>query len=79
MMTVQNTLDIREDPEVMSKTCGAISERAQMILVWVRALGVGNTSHPQILEVVKVRPWVMSSLWRTDFKMLKNISISGVS
>ena len=56
MMTVQNTLDIREDPEVMSKTCGAISERAQMILVWVRALGVGNTSHPQILEVMKVRP-----------------------
>ena len=34
------------DPGVTPGTCGAIGERAQMILVWVRAQGVGNTSHP---------------------------------
>ena len=27
------------DPEVTLGTCGAIGERAQVILVWVRALG----------------------------------------
>ena len=29
----------KEDPRVTPKTCGAIGERAQVILVWVRALG----------------------------------------
>ena len=28
-----------DNPGVMPETCGAIGERAQVILVWVRALG----------------------------------------
>ena len=32
------------DPGVTPGTCGAIGERAQMILVWVRAADVGNVS-----------------------------------
>jgi hypothetical protein len=35
------------DPGVTSGTCGAEGEKAQMILVWVRAPGVGNASDPQ--------------------------------
>ena len=34
------------DPRVTHGACGAISERSQVILVWVRAKGVGNASHP---------------------------------
>ena len=34
------------DPEVTLMTCGAIGERAQVILMGVRAPGVENTSHP---------------------------------
>ena len=37
------------DPGVTPGTCGAGGERAQVILVWVRAPGVGNASHPQRL------------------------------
>jgi hypothetical protein len=37
-------------------TCGTDGEKAQVILVWVRALGVGNASHPRGLGVVRVRP-----------------------
>ena len=32
------------NPGVTSGTCGAVGERAQVILVWVRAPSVGNTS-----------------------------------
>ena len=34
------------DPKVTLETCGAVDERAQVILVWVKAPGVGNTSYP---------------------------------
>jgi hypothetical protein len=34
------------DPGVMPGTCGTIGEKAQVILVWVKAPGVGNASHP---------------------------------
>ena len=34
------------DPGVTLETCGAIGEGAQVILVWMRALGHGNASHP---------------------------------
>ena len=34
------------DPGVTPRTCGAIGERAQVILMWVRVLGVENTTHP---------------------------------
>ena len=44
------------DPGVTPKTCGGIGERAQMILVWVRALDVENASHPQKLGVMRVKP-----------------------
>ena len=44
------------DPGVLPGTFGAIGERAQMILVRVRALGVENTSHSRRVGVMRVRP-----------------------
>jgi hypothetical protein len=44
------------DPGVTPGTCGAGSEKAQMILVWVRPPGVGNASHPRSLGVMRVKP-----------------------
>jgi hypothetical protein len=44
------------DPGVTPGTCGTGGEKAQVILVWVRALGVGNASHPQRLGVMKEWP-----------------------
>jgi hypothetical protein len=67
------------DPGTTPGTCGADGENAQMLLVWVRAPGVGNASHPWGLRVMRVRPWVMRSSWREDSKMLKNTSFGGVS
>ena len=39
------------DPGLTSETCDAICESTQMILLWVRALGVENASHPWRLEI----------------------------
>jgi hypothetical protein len=50
-----------------------------VIIVWVRALDVGNASHPRGLGVMRVRSWAMRSSWREDFIMLKNTSIGGVN
>jgi hypothetical protein len=44
------------DPGVTPGTCGAGGENAQVILVWVRAPGVGNASHPRALGVMRIRP-----------------------
>ena len=66
------------DPGVTPMTCGAVGEKALVILVWVRALGVGNASHPWRLGGTRVRPWAIRSLWHVDFIMLKNTSIGGV-
>ena len=44
------------DPRVKLGTCGVIGERAQVIIVWVRASGVKNASHPRRLGVTRVRP-----------------------
>jgi hypothetical protein len=44
------------DPGVTPGTCGADGEKAQVILVWVKAPGVGNASHPWRLGVMRVRP-----------------------
>jgi hypothetical protein len=44
------------DPRVTPGTCGAGGEKAQVILVWVRAPGVGNASHPRGLGVMRIRP-----------------------
>ena len=46
----------KEDPGVTPGTCGAIGERAQVILLWVRAPGVGNVSHPWRLGCTRLRP-----------------------
>ena len=67
------------DPIVTPETCGAVGERAQVILVWVRASGVGNASHAQRLGIMKVRPQAMRSLWLADSRILKNTLIRGVS
>ena len=34
------------DPRVTPGTSGAVGERAQVVLVWLTTLGVGNASHP---------------------------------
>jgi hypothetical protein len=44
------------DPGVTFGTCGADGENAQVILVWVRVLSVGNASHPRGLGVMRIRP-----------------------
>ena len=63
------------DPKVTPGTCGAIGERAQVILMRVRAPGIGNASHPQRLGITRVWASTMYSLWRANFRMLKNTSI----
>ena len=62
-----------------SGTCGAIGERAQVILVWMRAPGRGNASHPQRLGVTRVKPRALDGSWHPDIRMLKNTSIGVVS
>ena len=54
-------------------------EKAQMILVWVRAPGIGNASHPRGLEGMRVKPWAICSPWHEDSRMLTNTSFGGVS
>jgi hypothetical protein len=44
------------DPGVTPGTYGAGGEKAQVILVRVRTLGVGNASHPRGLGVMRVKP-----------------------
>jgi hypothetical protein len=39
--------------------CGAIGDRAQVILVWMRVLGIENAFHPRRLGVTRVRPWAI--------------------
>ena len=46
----------KRDPGVTPGTCGAVGKRAQVILVWMRAPGVGNASHPRTLGGMRVRP-----------------------
>jgi hypothetical protein len=43
-------------PGMTPMTCDVIGERAQLILVLVRADGVENASHSQKLGITKVRP-----------------------
>ena len=67
------------DPIVTPGTCDAVGERAQVILVWVKAPGIGNATHPRRLGDTRVRPQATCSLWCGDSRMLKNTSIGGVS
>ena len=60
------------------ETCGAIGERAQVILVWIKALGHGDASHPHELGVTRDRPRALDGLWHSGSRMLKNTSIGGV-
>ena len=53
---VPTTHGHKGDPEVTPKICGAIGERAQVILVWVRASGVENASHLWRLAVIRIGP-----------------------
>ena len=43
-------------PGVTPGTCADVGERAQVILVWVRAPGIGNASHPWRLGGTRVGP-----------------------
>ena len=52
------------------RTCGAIGERAQVILVWVSAPRRGNASHLWGLGVMRVRPRALDGLWCPDSRML---------
>jgi hypothetical protein len=67
------------DPGVTPETCGADGEKAQVILVWVKAPGVGNATHLRGLGIMKVRPSATRSSWREDSRMLKNTLFGGVS
>ena len=69
----------RGNPRITPRTCGTIGERAQVILVWVRALRHGNASHLQGLGVTRVRLRALDDSWRPDIRMFKNTSIRGVS
>jgi hypothetical protein len=60
-------------------TCVAVGERNQMIIVWMRALGIGNTSHPQRQRVTKIRPSIMHNLLRETYEMVKITLMGGVS
>ena len=55
MRSAQNTMGTR-GPIVTPSLCGAVGERAQMILVWMRAPGVGKASYPWRLGVTRIRP-----------------------
>ena len=46
----------KEDPGVTPGTCGAVGERTQVILVWVRTRGIGNASHPWRLGGTRIKP-----------------------
>ena len=50
-----------------------------MIIVWVRAQGRGNASHPQELGDTRIRPKALDGSWRPDSRMLKSTSIRCVS
>jgi hypothetical protein len=55
---------------VTSTICGEGGKRAKVILVWVRAQGIGIASHPKRLQIMKVRPSAMPSSWRANSRML---------
>ena len=42
------------EPRVTPGLCGASGERAQVILMWMMALGVENASYSQRLKVTRV-------------------------
>jgi hypothetical protein len=52
-------------PEGTPEICGAVGEKGQVILMWVRAPSVGDASHRQRLRVTRVKPW----LWYAYSKM----------
>jgi hypothetical protein len=67
------------DPGVTFGTFSTDGEKAQVILVWVRAPGVGNASHPRRLKVMRAKSQVVRSSCRTILRLMKNTSFGGVS
>ena len=74
LRSARNTMGTRVTPGI----CGAIGERVQVILVWVRARGVGNAFHLWRLGVTRIRPRALDGSWHCDSRMPKNTSIKGV-
>ena len=68
----------KEDPRVMLGTCGAIGERAQVILMWMRALGRWERLSPTKTRNHEVRPKTLHGSWHCDSRMSRNTSIGGV-
>ena len=70
------------DPGVTPMTCGVIGERAQVILVWVRAPGVENASHPikntimclsssngvELIQSLQRQLWLTPKITQSDSK-----------
>jgi hypothetical protein len=55
MRSALNTMGTRGASGVTPETCGSIGERAQVILVWVKAPHVKNVFHPHRLGVTRTR------------------------
>ena len=64
---------------MMPGTCGTIGERAQVILVWIRASGHWERLPPRRLGVTRIRPRALDGSWCCDSRLLKNTSIGGVN
>ena len=65
---------------VITRTCDAISMKAQMSLIWIKVLGVGNAFHLQKLRVTTLKPRAIKGRsWHPDFRMLKNTPIEGIN
>ena len=60
-------------------TSSAISERAQVILVWMKALGVEIVSYLQRVGITRVRASTVNSLWHPNPKMPMNTPMGGLS
>ena len=68
----------KEDPGVTPGTCGAIGERAQVIVVWVRAPGRWERLPPTETRSHEGKARALHGSWRCDSRMPKNTSIGGV-
>ena len=59
--------------------CDTVCEWAQMILMYVMALGFGNAFQLRRLRVMRMKLGLMRSFWRLDSRMIKYTTIRGVS
>ena len=49
-----------------------------MSLMWMKALDIGKTFHPERSGVMRLKSKARGSLWHSTFRMLKNTSIRDV-